>query len=116
MCMVLFAWLSEQQYFKDYTNINTLASLRDKTEEEIEQDLSPFGFVMSGRDELEYIDGFIYANRYLENNYLLKIDPSSGHVLGKILIPNLEEQYFKGKLANPKDIEVLNTDFKEIKI
>lgn len=56
MCMVLFAWLSEQQYFKDYTNINTLASLRDKTEEEIEQDLSPFGFVMSGRDELEYID------------------------------------------------------------
>ncbi len=59
-------------------------------------------------NELEYIDGFIYANRYLENNYLLKIDPSSGHVLGKILIPNLEEQYFKGKLANPKDIEVLN--------
>lgn len=56
MCMVLFAWLSEQQYFKDYTNINTLASLRDKTEDEIEQDLSPFGFVMSGRDEVEYID------------------------------------------------------------
>ena len=23
MCLVLFAWLSEQQYFKDYTNINT---------------------------------------------------------------------------------------------
>jgi hypothetical protein len=51
MCLVLFAWLSDQQYFKDYTNINTLMSLRDKTEDDIEQDLAPFGFVDSGRDE-----------------------------------------------------------------
>lgn len=51
MCLVLFAWMSEQQYFKDYTNINTLMTLRDKTEEEIEQDLAPFGFVDDGRGE-----------------------------------------------------------------
>jgi hypothetical protein len=51
MCLVLFAWLSEQQYFKDYTNINTLMSLRDKTEEDMEQDLSPFGFIDTGHDE-----------------------------------------------------------------
>jgi hypothetical protein len=51
MCLVLFAWLSEQQYFKDYTNINTLMSLREKTEEDIEQDLAPFGFVDCGRDD-----------------------------------------------------------------
>lgn len=51
MCLVLFAWLSEQQYFKDYTNINTLMSLREKTEEDMEQDLAPFGFVFSGREE-----------------------------------------------------------------
>lgn len=51
MCLVLFAWLSDQQYFKDYTNINTLMSLRDKTEEDIEQDLAPFGFVDSGRED-----------------------------------------------------------------
>jgi hypothetical protein len=30
MGLVLFAWLSDQQYFKDATNINTVASLRDK--------------------------------------------------------------------------------------
>lgn len=57
MCLVLFAWLSEQQYFKDYTNINTLHALRDKTEDEIEQDLAPFGFFEDGRadfhDDLE---------------------------------------------------------------
>jgi hypothetical protein len=51
MCLVLFAWLSDQQYFKDYTNINTLMSLRDKTEEDMEQDLAPFGFVDSGRED-----------------------------------------------------------------
>jgi glutaminyl-peptide cyclotransferase len=59
-------------------------------------------------NELEYIDGFIYANRYGENDYILKIDPSTGHVVGKIVIPNLEEQYFKGKLKEPQGNEVLN--------
>jgi len=52
MCLVLFAWLSEQQYFKDYTNINTLMSLREKTEEDMEQDMSPFGFFDDGRGDI----------------------------------------------------------------
>jgi hypothetical protein len=51
MCLVLFAWLSEQQYFKDYTDINTLMSLREKTDEDMEQDLAPFGFVDTGRED-----------------------------------------------------------------
>jgi hypothetical protein len=55
MCLVLFAWLSEQQYFKDYTNINTLMSLREKTEEDMEQDLAPFGFFEDGREEYDEV-------------------------------------------------------------
>jgi hypothetical protein len=55
MGLVLFGWLSEQQYFKDYTDINTLMRLRDKTDEEIMQDLSPFGFIDDGRDDFEEI-------------------------------------------------------------
>lgn len=55
MCLVLFAWLSEQQYFKDYTNINTLLSLREKNEEEMDQDLAPFGFIDDGRGE-DFVD------------------------------------------------------------
>jgi hypothetical protein len=51
MGLVLFGWLSEQQFFKDYTDINTLMRLRDKTDEEIMQDLSPFGFVDNGMDD-----------------------------------------------------------------
>jgi hypothetical protein len=54
MCLVLFSWITEQQYFKDYTDINTLMSLREKTDDEMEQDMSPFGFVFDGREQ--YID------------------------------------------------------------
>ena len=50
MCLVLFAWLSDQQYFKELTNINTLMKLRDKTEEDIEADLLPFGLLDTGHD------------------------------------------------------------------
>jgi Terminase large subunit, T4likevirus-type, N-terminal/Terminase RNaseH-like domain len=50
MCLVLFSWLSEQQYFKDITNINTLHELKEKTEEDLEQDMSPFGFIEDGRE------------------------------------------------------------------
>ena len=55
MPLVLFAWLSDQQYFKDYTDINTLNKLREKTDEDIMSDLSPFGFVDDGRGSLEEI-------------------------------------------------------------
>lgn len=53
MCLVLFGWLSEQQYFKDYTNINTLMSLREKSEDDLEQDMAPFGFFEDGRTEYD---------------------------------------------------------------
>lgn len=58
MCLVLFAWLSEQQYFKDYTNINTLQSLRDKSEEDMDNDLAPFGFVFDGREDFDDSEEF----------------------------------------------------------
>ncbi len=34
-------------------------------------------------NELEMIDGFIYANRW-QYDYILKIDPSTGHVVGRL--------------------------------
>lgn len=47
MCLVLFGWLSEQRYFKDLTEHNTIMELRDKEEHEMEEDLLPFGFLVS---------------------------------------------------------------------
>lgn len=56
MGLVLFAWLSDQMYFKELTSINTLARLREKTDEEISQDLTPFGFVDNGMTHAEIVE------------------------------------------------------------
>ena len=50
-------------------------------------------------NELEYIDGFIYANQW-QYNYLLKIDPSSGELVGKI---DLRELGDRAKAKNPNE-------------
>ena len=55
MNLVLFAWLTNQNYFKDITDINTLSKLRERTEEQIEENLLPFGFIDDGRAEPEPI-------------------------------------------------------------
>lgn len=44
MALVLFAWLSKENYFRDVTDINTMQNLKDKSEEEIIDDMIPFGF------------------------------------------------------------------------
>jgi hypothetical protein len=50
MPLVLFAWMSDQNYFKDMTDINTLQKLREKSEEELMSDLLPYGFLDDGND------------------------------------------------------------------
>ena len=44
MCLVLFGWLTDQTFFQEITDINTMIKLRQKTEQQIEDDLLPFGF------------------------------------------------------------------------
>lgn len=51
MNLVIFAWLTDQSYFKDITDINTLSRLRERTEEQIEENLLPFGFIDDGRGD-----------------------------------------------------------------
>lgn len=53
MGLVLFGWLSDQQYFRDFTDINTLSNLRDQTDQELLDDLLFFGFVDDGRSDVE---------------------------------------------------------------
>jgi glutamine cyclotransferase len=42
-------------------------------------------------NELEYVNGFIYANVY-QSNFIVKIDAESGHVVGKLTFNNLLQQ------------------------
>lgn len=51
MGLVLFAWLSDQKYFKDMTDIHTLTKLREKTDQEIMAELTPFGIMDDGRGD-----------------------------------------------------------------
>ncbi len=55
-------------------------------------------------NELEYINGFIYANVYLTDE-VIKIDPATGIVVGKIDFAGLKSTY--PELTNPPT-EVLN--------
>ena len=57
-------------------------------------------------NELEYIDGFVYANVY-QSEFIVKVDPASGHVAGKIDLPGIIEKYAPGYIPKPGD-EVLN--------
>ncbi len=42
-------------------------------------------------NELEYVDGFIYANIY-QTNFIVKVDPASGIVKGKVNLNNLLQE------------------------
>ena len=54
-------------------------------------------------NELEYINGFIYANIW-QTNDIVKIDPSNGQVIGKIALPDLKQQYFADKITERTDV------------
>jgi hypothetical protein len=56
MCLVLFGWVSDQQYFKEMTDINTLKALRQRSEEEMMEELLPFGFHDDGMPDENVID------------------------------------------------------------
>jgi glutamine cyclotransferase len=56
-------------------------------------------------NELEFIDGYVFANIY-GSDFIVKIDPSNGHVVGRVSLPGLIQQYAKGYVPGPE--EVLN--------
>lgn len=46
---------------------------------------------VSNVNELEYINGYIYANQW-ETNYILKIDPTNGKIVGKLDLTSLANE------------------------
>ena len=61
------------------------------------------GSAVPNINELEFVDGYIYANQW-QYNYIVKIDPSSGNVVSKIDLSAISDSV---KKANPK-AEFLN--------
>ena len=56
ICLVIFAWLSNQRYFKELTNQDVRAKLYEEQQNAIEQDMAPFGFKDDGLDEEYEVD------------------------------------------------------------
>ena len=63
MCMVIFAWLVQQDYFKEMTDNDVRQRIYDEQKNQIEQDMAPFGFITTG---LEGDEGFVDGNSIWE--------------------------------------------------
>ena len=51
MCLVIFAWLVAQPYFKEMTNDDIRKRIYEEQEDQIEADMAPFGFVSTGLED-----------------------------------------------------------------
>ena len=56
MCLVIYAWLVNQDYFKELTDQDVRKRLYEEQKNQIEQDMSPFGFIEDGLDETSFVD------------------------------------------------------------
>lgn len=84
---------TNQLHFLDTLTLKEISSLTVTDEYAEVDDLN----------ELEYIEGYIFANRW-QTNYILKIDPNTGKVVGRMEMSPLSD---KMNLLNPS-ADVLN--------
>jgi len=56
MCLVIYAWLVQMDYFKELTDQDVRKRLYDEQKNQIEQDMAPFGFMTDGLDDDSFID------------------------------------------------------------
>ena len=56
MCLVIYAWLVQQDYFKELTDQDVRKRLYDEQKNQIEQDMSPFGFMSDGLEDDSFVD------------------------------------------------------------
>jgi len=56
MCLVIYAWLVAQDYFKELTDQDVRKRLYDEQKNQIEQDMAPFGFISDGFEQESFVD------------------------------------------------------------
>ena len=56
MCLVIYAWLVAQDYFKELTDQDVRKRLYEEQKNQIEQDMAPFGFIDDGFSEGSFVD------------------------------------------------------------
>ena len=56
MCLVIFGWLVQSDYFKELTDQDVRKRLYEEQKNQLEQDMAPFGFIVDGTDEDQFVD------------------------------------------------------------
>jgi hypothetical protein len=56
MCLVIYAWMVAQDYFKELTDQDVRKRLYEEQKNQIEQDMAPFGFISDGLDAQSFVD------------------------------------------------------------
>ena len=67
MCLVIYAWLVAQDYFKELTDQDVRKKLYEEQKNQIEQDMSPFGFIVDGTEESSFVDA--QGDRWYTDEY-----------------------------------------------
>ena len=50
-CMFIFSWATDQTYFKELTNNDVREQMYKDQQDQLEQDMAPFGFVINGLED-----------------------------------------------------------------
>ena len=67
MCLVIYAWLVQMDYFKELTDQDVRKRLYEEQKNQIEQDMAPFGFLNDGLDETSFVDS--EGDRWFTDEY-----------------------------------------------
>lgn len=59
MTLVLFGWLTTNQYFRELTDVNVRERIYNQQMAQIEEELTPFGFIDDGFEETTFVSGNI---------------------------------------------------------
>ena len=73
MCLVIYAWLVQQDYFKELTDQDVRKRIYEDQRDQIEQDMSPFGFIVDGTEDESFVDGDgdrWYSDEYGDRSYM----------------------------------------------
>jgi len=74
MCLLIYAWLVQQEYFKELTDQDVRKRLYDEQKNQIEQDMAPFGFMSDGLEDDSFTDDdgdtWFKADEYGDRSYM----------------------------------------------
>ena len=73
MCLVIYAWLVAQDYFKELTDQDVRKRIYEDQRDQIEQDMSPFGFIVDGTEDQSFVDSEgdrWHADEYGDRSYM----------------------------------------------